>query len=316
MEEIKKICSTFLFEHKRSLCSIVLTGSLARGEFSSKRKSLDADISLVTWKHYNPILCRRLEKHLQMSITGIKFDVGRSWPISRAKRERSLFLYDIKNSGLILAGKDVRSIIPSISAEDLYPYECIRLLLNACCHLVFSLCNGEEDIRKEIEKAMAWCLDAHLLYQGEFAVTHRARRQITKRKYHVFYKQIVKVESCRDLNIRYKLARAEILKMLNLIKANLKLKRIEDIVDYVQGACDYSLSFRIYSLLTSRLSKSILVNPVFDVYVFVVDVLKKTRNLGDSNLRNTCNSKRFQHFKHIWEKLPQPIVRRSIEYEE
>lgn len=311
LEDVKKICSIFLYEHKKSLCSIVLTGSLARREFSSKSKSLDADISLVTWKYYNPLLCRRLKRYLQRSIKGIEFDVGRSWPVSRAKVERSLFLYDIKYNGVILAGKDVRSIIPSISAEDLYPCECIRLLLNACCHLVFSLCNEEESIRRGIDKALAWCLDAYLLLQGEFANTYRARRQITERKYPVFYKQIVEVESCRNLNIKYKLARAEILKTLNLIKANLKLKRIGDIVGYVQSTYIYSLSFRFYSLLTSRLPKSILVNPIFDVYVLVVDVLKKTRSLDGLNVRNACNNKRFQHFKHIWERLPQPVVRRS-----
>lgn len=303
IENIKASCSEFYGRHKRLLYSIVLTGSLARREVSKEDGTFDADMLVVTRYYYNPILCKLLKTHLEEKVRGVKFDVGRSCPLSRLIRERSLFLYDIKNNGVILAGNDARKVIREHSLHDLYPFESIRLLLNASCRLVFSLDQEEVEIKRELNKAMRCCIDAYLLHHGQFAPTIKERKIMLKRGQLKIFTNIQNVIECDDLNAKYKEGRQELLNVMNLMRTRLGLENIKSLTDYLRERSDYSFLFKIYALATSRHVGSIFANPIFDVYAWALELLQKCE-------APTSFEPQYAHteyFENIWTKLPQPV---------
>jgi len=304
IETIKESCSEFYSRHEKLLYSLVLAGSLARREVSKENGTYDADILVVTRYYYNPILGDLLRSHLQRKIKKVKFDFGRSYPLSRLRREKSLFLYDIKNNGVILAGNDVKKIIQEHSLNDLYPFEGIRLLLNAACRLVFSFNQEEAETRKELNKAMKCCIDAYLLHHGQFASTLKERKIMLKRDHLNFFKNVQAVIECDDLNVKYLRGRKELLNVMNLITVRLGLDTVRGLVEYLRVRAHYSFPFKLYTLAMSRNVGSIFKNPIFDVYAWVLGVLEKCEELDDVEPALV----RQDYFENIWIKLPQPVV--------
>ncbi len=304
IENIKESCAEFYSRHEKLLYSIVLTGSLARREVSKENGTYDADILVVTRYYYNPILGNLLRPQLKKKIRKVEFDFGRSYPLSRLRREKSLFLYDIKNNGVILAGNDVRRIIQEHSLNDLYPFEGIRLLLNAACRLVFSFSQEEAETRKELNKAMKCCIDAYLLHHGQFASTANERNVILKRDHLNFFKKIQAVIECDDLKSKYLRGRQELLNVMNLITLRLELGAVRGLVDYLRARAHYSFPFKLYTLAMSRNIGAIFRNPIFDVYAWILGVLEKCEELDDIELERV----RHDYFQNIWIKLPQPVV--------
>lgn len=304
IEKIRAACSEFYNRHEKLLYSIVLAGSLARREVSKENGTYDADILVVTRYYYNPILCSFLKSYLEKKAKKVKFDFGRSCPLSRLRREKSLFLYDIKNNGVVLAGNDVKKMIQEHSLHDLYPFESIRLLLNAACRLVFSLGQEEVEIKKELNKAMRCCIDAYLLHYGQFAPTLKERKMILKRDHLMFFRNIQDVMECDDLNVKYLRGRQELLSIMNLIRTRLGLDSIKSLIDYLEERSNYSFPFKVYTLAISRHVGSIFTNPIFDVYAWALGVLKKCERPTDLE----SGYAHHEYFEDIWTKLPQPVV--------
>ena len=304
VENIKASCSKFYSRHKKLLYSIVLAGSLARREISSENGTYDADILVVTRYYYNPILCSFLKLDLKKKAKKVKFDFGRSYPLYRLRREKSLFLYDLKNNGVVLAGNDVKKMIQEHSPHDLYPFESIRLLLNASCRLAFVVDKEEVDIKRELNKAMRCCMDAYLLHYSQFAPTLKERKMILKHDHLKFFNNVQEVMECDDLNAKYMVGKQELLGVLNLIRIRLGLDSIESLVDYLRERCNHSFFFRFYTLAISRHVGSIFTNPIFDIYAWALGVLKKLERptgLGPQHAHH-------EYFENIWTKLPQPVV--------
>lgn len=304
IENIEASCSEFYRRHKRLLYSIVLTGSLARREVSKENGTYDADMLVVTRYYYNPILCKFLKTHLEKKTKRVKFDLGRSCPLSRLTREKSLFLYDIKNNGVILAGNDARKMIREHSLHDLYPFESIRLLLNASCRLVFSLGQEEVEIKRELNKAMRCCIDAYLLHHGQFAPTMKERKIMLKRDQLKIFKNIQNVIECDDLNVKYMKGRQELLSVMDLMRTRLGLENIKSLTNYLRERSDYPFPFKVYTLVTSRHVGSIFTNPIFDIYAWALGVLQKLEK--PASLEPQCAH--HEYFQNIWTKLPQPVT--------
>lgn len=303
MKDMERVCSDFYEYHKNLIYSIVLTGSLARGDIPPNQKIFDADVVLVSRITYNPFLCILLKRNLEKSIKNVKFDLGLSYPISRIKKEKSLLMYDVKNNGRVLAGRNITNVIPEISPEDLYPFESIRLLMNASCHVAFCFSDDEKQLSREIDKAMKWCLDAFLLYKGNFAPSFQERKKIVQRKYPSFFSTFNEVVTCNDLREKYRKGRVQLLKVMKLIYQDLGLKNVIELVSFLEKNYTYPISVRAYSLLISRQVRSIFENPIFYIYRFAVSSIKNS----NTPMRLFTNS--IELFNEIWDKLPQPVVR-------
>jgi len=302
VEMMKRVCSEFYEHHKSAIYSIVLTGSLARGDIPLDKEIFDADTVVVSRGMYNPFLCILLKRNLEKSIKNVEFDVGLSYPISRLKKEKSLLMYDIKNNGIVLAGKNVKKIVPEISPKDLYPFETIRLLMNASCHTVFSFSANQKELSSEIDKTMKWCLAAFLLYKGKFAPSFRERKKIVQTEYPRFFGAFNEVVSCRNLGVKYEKGRLQLLKTMNLICKDLELRDVVELINCLEKKYAYPISFRVYSFFVSKQIRSVFGNPIFDVYRFAVSFMKNF----NAPVRPSIDSMEF--FNEIWEKLPQPIV--------
>lgn len=303
MRDVEKVCSGFYEHHKNLIYSIVLTGSLARGDIPPNQKIFDADIVLVSRITYNPFLCTLLKRNIERSIKNVKFDLGLSYPISRLKKEKSLLMYDVKNNGRVLAGRNITTIIPEISPKDLYPFESIRLLMNASCHVAFCFSDDEKQLSREIDKAMKWCLDAFLLYKGKFAPSFQERKKIVQRKYPSFFSTFNEVVNCNDLREKYRKGRLQLLKVMKLIYQDLGLKNVIELISLLEKNYTYPISFRAYSLLISRRFRSIFRNPIFDIYRFAISYIKNFKTPASLFMNS------IEPFNEIWEKLPQPVVR-------
>ncbi len=303
IDNIRIWCSEFYSSHKKLLYSIMLTGSLARREVYKEDGIFDADMLVVTRYYYNPFICSFLKSYLEKRTNRIRFDLGRSCPSSRLSREKSLFLYDIKNNGVVLAGNDARKMIQDHSIHDLFPFESIRLLMNASCRLVFSLYQDEVEIRRELNKAMRCCVDAYLLHEGHFAPTLNERKSMLKRDQPVFFKDIQEVIECDDLNVKYKKGRLKLLSVLNLTRMRLDLGNLKSLVDYLRDGSTYPFPFKVYTLVRSRHFGSVLANPIYDIYSWSLWVLQKCDTYTDPE-RYTHH----QYYESLWTKLPQPAI--------
>lgn len=304
IERIRGSCCRFYSRHEKLLYSIVLAGSLARREVPEEDADYDADILVVTRHYYNPILCGFLKKYLEKNVKNVKLDFGRSYPLSRLRKEKSLFLYDIKNNGVILAGNDVKEIIREHTLEDLYPFEAIRLLLNASCRLAFSLSQEDTEITRELNKTMRCCIDAYLLHHDKFAPTLKERKAILKRDYSKCFGTIQDVVECDDLDLKYTMGRQEFLRIMNLMRKRLGLDSLKSLIDHLQERSEYSFSLRLYTLAMSRHFRSICRNPIFDVYTWALSVLWKCEKITD--IKSHCPH--YEYFRSVWTRLPQPLV--------
>ncbi|MHB8565657.1 MAG: nucleotidyltransferase domain-containing protein [Nitrososphaerales archaeon] len=158
------------------LKSIMLVGSA-----TEKKDFKDIDLLLITKRLAFTTAKSKLMMALRSTFPNFDFDIG-VYNASRLSKEVSIFLYEAKGSGIVLAGEDLRNMI-SIKREDLFPFEAIRLILNRAYDLMACIDYNNLSIDEAKFKAIRGRIfqthvDVNLLISGAFAPSKLERQKI------------------------------------------------------------------------------------------------------------------------------------------
>jgi len=295
VKKLREYSTAFYAESKLRLFSIILTGSLA---WEVKPQSTaDADVMLVT-RFYDILIKRKYERYMKARLPGIEMDVG-VYPASRIREEKSLFLYDTKHHGIILAGNDALKLITEITVEDLYPFEGFRLLLNRIKDLLTSIENytptnvtlNPVNFKIATRRIIQAYVDSYLIFNKVIDPNHERRLSIfLSMKY-----SLPKIREIQD-------ARKILLEGLQYGLEAAKIDSFDSLLNKMKLRFKYPYLFRFYTILKTRRPSSLYRNPIFDAYRLAYRFI----------LNHETGGKPWSHFKtdliRIWESAPQPIL--------
>jgi len=188
-QDITSIKEKIVAEGKRwGIVSLILYGGFGRGEGSvvvegdNIRPLNDYDFLAVS-RHPLPnyLSFKRFIQGLDSRVSGYTIDVmiRPLWFMKR--RHPSVFYYELKNSGKVLWGRDVLSLIPQIEAGDIPLSDGIRTLFNRLMSLLEAY--GVEDNKLVIyqcNKAVLTCMEILLLKAKRYHWSYKERLSVFK----------------------------------------------------------------------------------------------------------------------------------------
>ncbi len=171
--------------------AILLTGSAARGEFSSSAQAQFSDLDfLVVLRETNPILSvfeekkiRRFTKTLEekMKAIGLEISIGFANAYPNHWRMATPFMWELRENALLLQGNPRVVDWPVIHTSDQIPaWEGARLLANRLCEFFGSLAQNSNDPENSssyslIKLAIA-CSECLLISSGQYQSTYAQRQ--------------------------------------------------------------------------------------------------------------------------------------------
>lgn len=219
------------------IVSIILFGGYGRGEgaveFVGKKPRVlnDFDIYLITKKQIDDDFLEELGKKCSELIGkgGLeypenynkKFDFEtffnvdlRCIPYSRLRNLPPIVRYfELKNSSMLVYGKNIFPLIPEIKQEDLPFSEGIRLLSNRMMSMFLSMKEeyfGKTPSRDEvgiinyyIAKAYLACCESLLLFAKKFQPTYRGRAKVFSEIYKKEFSELAKVLPELDKRVKF-----------------------------------------------------------------------------------------------------------------
>jgi hypothetical protein len=302
MEEIRQFSREFYNQHKKRVFSIVLFGSFSRSG-SNKEEAVapaDADIILVTRSFLECGLANEFKERLSQKNASLTIDAG-ILPLKRLVREKSLLAYDIKYSGKILAGEDIRQEMPNIAAKDLYPFEPFRLLLNRAVSLIESIdsvsstsIRWNDAMSKTVAaRILRAYVDSCLLFNRVFFFANDQKREAFRRL--TQKEPLFTINSVED-------ARLLILDGLSYGLKSVQCDTFEDLIELFKKEFKYHLAYRFATFARTRNWKALMSNPIFEAYTRAYKFLDRS-DMEEAN---------WEAFKeqtvHLWRKSPQPII--------
>lgn len=280
---LRENCQRFYQKYKPFIESIILSGSLAKEGHITKVH--DIDLVVITRLYYNPLIYYLLAQNLRKYFD-CYIDIGRYY-LSRLKNEKSLYLYHLKYTSQIIAGRDVRHII-NVSITDLYPCEAIRLLLNSV--VIFVL---EKD-QNAMTKVLKRCGDVYLLRGRIYSAWEYERLKTLNKIYPGLIHNLARIKEL-DILQSQRIVRQEILELFQTIQKELKISPIE----YLRKRYHYLFIHRLYTCIKLKNAEYFLKNPIFDSYKWAMRMLL---------LDDTTNPQETRFHRKIVENAPQPII--------
>ena len=188
-QDIASIKNEIIREGKRrGIVSLILYGGFARGEGSAIiegdniRPLNDYDFMAVS-SHPLPAYksFRKFIQGMNSRISGYTIDVmiRPLWFMKR--RHASVFFYEMKNSGKVLWGKDVLSLMPEIDPDKIPMSDGIRTLFNRLMSLLEAY--GAEDrkfVVYQCNKAVLTCMEILLLQAKKYRGSYKERLSVFK----------------------------------------------------------------------------------------------------------------------------------------
>lgn len=265
LETVRAISESSLYFYNQNRCRVVailLGGSMGRGEIARNDRQIDADIILITRLSFDILVGNRFRRFLQSIIPNVEIDVG-VLPNSRLGHDRSHYMYDLKYNSKVLAGADVRPLIPDIGIADLYPWEGFILILNRVIDLIKSLEDPTSKVQPSnlqlfntsTSRVRRAYIDSYLIFNKQFNPDYNTRTKM-------FYSlggQISEVKTFTDLRTL----------LINALDRGLEAVGIESygsLLKLMALEYRYPIHFRMYALVKTRKVRCIFFNPIYDVY--------------------------------------------------
>ena len=165
-----------------AMSALVLTGGFSRGEGTVRdgRPVNDYDLISIRTRPGGDDLYRRLAHELTESVS-LEVDLMPVWRRRLPRIGRKLFWLDVALGGQVIAGNvGVLRELPAMSAADLPPQECARLLGNRAAGLLLALPGPDlppdpQQVDLQAAKAVLAAMDATLLHRRQYAARLRDR---------------------------------------------------------------------------------------------------------------------------------------------
>lgn len=158
----------------RHVVAVIVAGSACRGEEIWRDAQLisDIDVMLVT-HHTNPYRTRALTEIInEFRKDGID---GGATPLPSLRRFRTLAFYEAQETGVVVWGnRQLDSMLPPITANDLPRWEAVRVLANRMFeHL--KAASGHAEPLQAASKSYEALAEAALTYEGRYRPSYRER---------------------------------------------------------------------------------------------------------------------------------------------
>ena len=201
--ELYKLCNRILKLAPWNVISIVLTGSLSRGEGTVIREKntihvlSDYDLEVIV-RLYNPLFIRRVSQLEKESPLKVKIGI---LPLFSLKNLKLIQMYELKKKGVLLLGdKDALNLIPLEAPSDIPLLEGIRRLLNGIMEMIEAIIyeNITGDLSRaqslrviySSSKAYLACCSALLTLIGEYHPTYRERYETFNELFRLKFKEL------------------------------------------------------------------------------------------------------------------------------
>lgn len=303
IEQIRDFSRDFYDDNKGRVVSIVLEGSLGREENQLCDKVNDVDICIVTRFYYDLLVKNKFVRFLKSKIREVEIDAG-VYPVSRLKSglDRSHFLYDLKYNSKILAGLDIRSLIPEFSINDLYPFEGFLLILNRSIDLFRAVEDftsegmliNPEFFRIAASRIRRACIDACLIFNKRYHPDYNLRAEI----FRSLYGRLPEVKTFDD-------ARSLLICHLNEGLKIIGTESYKSLLRQLASRYEYPTDFRFFTFVKTRKTPALFRNPIYDVYEAVLQFL----------VHGSFHGKSFKEFRRemlrTFRNSPKPCLLKS-----
>jgi len=282
------LCNKILKFSPWNVTSIILTGSLSRGEgtFLKEKNTVhvlsDYDLEVIV-RFYDPIFLRRVG-HLEKE-SSLKIKIG-ILPIFSLKKLKLIQMYELKKKGVVLLGnKNVLNLIPLEGPSDIPLLEGIRRLLNGIMEMIEALfyenVTGDLSHAQSLRiiyscsKAYLACCSGLLTLIGEYRPTYRERYKVFKDLFKLKFKRVNE----RFPDFPEKVERALNFKLHpDVSEFNNSLEEWFTTKNYILATLEYFLSqyfSETYSDLFTSLEKlkSLPIQPMFNFYYALNSIL-------------------------------------------
>ena len=272
VQELRDFSRVFYDENKSRLSSIYLVGSLARSRPQDNIKSTDVDICLVSKSYYDLFIKSRFEKFMASKIPSPEINAG-VYPVWRLTSglDKSHHMYDLKNNSMILAGEDLRPLIPEITIEDFYPLEGFLFILNRSIDLlraiervtVKGITINKELLKSAISRIKRAYLDSYLVFRKQYCPDYDIRVQM----FTSLGNHLPNLETFEDARVL----------LLDGFDEGLKITKISTcghLIDLIESRYQYPLNFRIFTSIMTRKPRAIFHNPLLNTYKQAIRFLR------------------------------------------
>lgn len=251
----------------------------------------ECDLLLIT-PFPNPPLRRFFSMTLKQYWPSIKWDVGNTTN-RKIMSDLSCEVYDIKKTGIVLAGENVKLQIPCITPSDLYPNEGFRFLLNRSIRLALETfitfqtidryeCDPKwtQPIARQVYHS---CINALAIFEKRYTPSLKEKIEICKECYPdlastPLYNLQRNLEKDKQIN-PLDLVRSSRDSLFYSIKIGMEKVRLYDLSSLVHRiACEthYPIFYRLITILRSGEPLALLRNPILDVFTnclnFLIDI--------------------------------------------
>jgi len=297
---LQELSEEFFKKNRNQLVSIVLVGSLARKDshlFSTGVR--EVDVLLISRYYYLLPLKKKYKNYVSRRIPGLEVHSGID-TLDRLQCEKSLFIYDLKYSGKVLAGMDVRNRIGEVTPNDLFPFEGFRLLLNRGIDIVEGVDQNADGRLSEnsffpiaarrMENA---CRDSMLIFHKIFDPLPINREKLLR--------DVVKgstpvIKCFSDASESFKATMDVGLRLAGFASC-------EEMLDEMSQTFAYPFQFRIYTVLKTRKLASLFSNPIYNAFYLCHEILS-------NRLHKSWNTTKKEIIK-TWKDVPQPLILRN-----
>lgn len=272
VQEIREYSRAFYDENKSRLASIYLVGSLARSRPQDNNRSTDVDICLVSKSYYDLFIKSRFEKFMVSKIPSPEINAG-VYPVLRLTSglDKSHHMYDLKNNSRILAGEDLRPLIPKITIDDFYPLEGFLFLLNRSIDLLRVIegftANGitvnQRLLRSAISRITRAYVDSYLIFRKQYCPDYDIRIQM----FTSLGNQLPNLATFEDARIL----------LLNGFDEGLKITEISTcshLIKLIESRYRYPIDFRIFTSIMTRKPRALFHNPLLNTYKKAIHFLR------------------------------------------
>jgi predicted nucleotidyltransferase len=303
LDQLKILSGHFYEKHKTRVFSIILSGSLGRGTREDIAPKSDIDITIISRFYYDLFIERGFRTFLEKRIAGLEFDVG-VLPKSRLVngRDKSLYIYDLKHSSKILAGKDVLSEIPRITVEDMYPLEGFRLILNRAFDLIMSVKSmigqvietDPEFFERAKRRIIRAHIDSYLIFCKRYHPHPETRNDIFL-KLGKTLPEIRVFDDARDV-------------LLKSLRNGLEITGIHSLSSFLtqlNQECSYPMLFRIFTVFLTKKMDAFLKNPIYETFQEAISLLESKSWVPN-------DEEEILRLVRTFKSCPQPILRRKV----
>jgi hypothetical protein len=262
VQELRDFSRVFYDENKSRLSSIYLVGSLARSRPQDNIKSTDVDICLVSKSYY--------DLFIKSPSPEINAGVYPVWRLTSGL-DKSHHMYDLKNNSMLLAGEDLRPLIPEITIEDFYPLEGFLFLLNRSidllrvieCVSVKGITVNKELLKSAISRIKRAYLDSYLVFRKQYCPDYDIRVQM----FTSLGNHLPNLETFEDARVL----------LLDGFDEGLKITKISTcghLINLIESRYQYPINFRIFTSIMTRKPRAIFHNPLLNTYKQAIRFLR------------------------------------------